>query len=185
MNRRLQEGTRVLLDAGFPQPRAFVAPYDKFSRTSLAAAIWRFDVISSGWFERRRLPIAWWPRYVLKKLFGAPHWRIRHTLLLTHPGCLLSCYRCYETMLDEVKKAIQQQPLTVLVTHWWEYFRNGHPDDEFIAILHGVADWLASTPDIRVVSFDQIAERPGAYLSGKSCVAKEPEALLSKCSENC
>ena len=161
---RIEEGTHLLLNAGFPQPRAFVAPYDKFSRASLAAVARRFDVISAGWFEHRRLPFTWWPRYVLKKLSHAPHWKVRRASLLTHPGCLLSCYRCYDTMFDDVKAAVQRQQLTVLVTHWWEYFRNGHPDDEFIAILHRVADWLASAPDVQVVSFDDIADEPKKYL---------------------
>ena len=163
VQRRFEQGTRILLDAGFPQPRAFVAPYDKFSRTSLALATSRFEVISSGWFEHRRLPLPWWPRYLLKKIARVPHWRIRGATLLTHPGCLLSCYRCYETILDEVKRAVQQQ-FTVLVTHWWEYFRNGTPDEEFIGILHQVADWLAAQQDIRVISFDDIASHPRRYV---------------------
>jgi len=45
----------------------------------------------------------------------------------------------------------------VIVTHWWEYFRNGMPDDEFIGVLHEVAEWLASRNDIRVVSFRDVA----------------------------
>ena len=163
IERRFDEGTRILLDAGFPQPRAFVAPYDKFTRTSLAAAAARFDVISTGWFEHRRLPLPWWPRYALKKLAGLPHWRIRGATLLTHPGCLLSCYRAYETMLAEVQRAVQRQQLTVLVTHWWEYFRNGAPDEELIGILHQVANWLAAQQDIRVISFDDIANHPRRY----------------------
>ena len=165
VQRRLDHGTRLLLDAGFPQPRAFVAPYDKFSRVSLAAAVSRFDVVSSGWFEHRRLPLPWWPRYILKKIMRLPHWRIRGATLLTHPGCLLSCHRCYATMLDEVKRAVQSQQLTVLVTHWWEYFRDGKPDEEFIGILHQVADWLGTTADIRVVSFDDIANHPRRYVA--------------------
>jgi hypothetical protein len=164
VERRLHEGTRMLVDAGFPHPRTFVAPYDRFSRRSLALTASRFDVISTGWFEHRRLPVWWWPRYLVTKLSGAPHWRSRGATLLTHPGCLLSCYRCYETMLESVKKAVQRQQLTVLVTHWWEYFRSGRPDDEFIGILHAVADWLASAPDIQVITFDQLAERPRRYL---------------------
>jgi hypothetical protein len=67
-------------------------------------------------------------------------------------------------MFDDVKAAVQRQQLTVLVTHWWEYFRNGHADEEFIAILHRVADWLASATDVQVISFDDIADAPGKFL---------------------
>jgi hypothetical protein len=171
VDQRLDRGTRILLDAGFPQPRAFVAPYDKFSRTSLAAAAARFDVVSSGWFEHRRLPLPWWPRFLWKKLARAPHWRIRGATLLTHPGCLLSCYRCHETMIEEVKGAVRRNQLTVLVTHWWEYFRNGTPDEEFIRILHQAADWLASQQDVRVISFEDIASHPRRYVKMMSSPA--------------
>lgn len=163
--RRFDRGAQLFMEAGFPKPTTFVAPHDKFSRVSMAEAARRFRVISSGWFERERLPWHWLPKYSVKRLTGKPHWRMHRTALLTHPGCLLSCYRCYETMLDEVKTAVESQQLTVLVTHWWEYFRNGRPDEDFIDILHQVAAWLGSREDIEVISFDDLAAHPGRYMS--------------------
>ncbi len=156
--RRLEQGTRCLDEAGFPPPDTFVAPHDKLSRGSLKEVAKRFRVLSTGWFELRRLPPAWWPNYGLKKLRRAPHWRAGHTILLTHPGCLLSCHRPYEHMLDSIKTSIASRTLTVLVTHWWEYFRSHKPDDSFIAILHQAADYLAGhRDDIRVVTFSELA----------------------------
>jgi hypothetical protein len=61
-------------------------------------------------------------------------------------------------MLAAVRLAVESRAVTVLVTHWWEYFRDGTPDEPFIAVLHEVAAWLASRPDIRVVSFRDVAE---------------------------
>jgi hypothetical protein len=61
-------------------------------------------------------------------------------------------------MFASVRQAVESRALTVLVTHWWEYFRDGKPDDAFIAVLHEVAAWLASRRDIRVVSFRDVAE---------------------------
>jgi len=155
---RLDQGTRLLVEAGFPEPKTFVAPYDRLSRVSLREVAKRFRVISTGWFEGRRLPVSWWPRYVLKKLFKHSHWQANGTLLLSHPGCLLSCQRSRATMLDEVKKAVASQRVTVLVTHWWEYFPSRKPDETFIGVLHETAAWLASQPDIKVISFDDLAE---------------------------
>jgi predicted deacetylase len=154
---RLEWGTRLLLLAGFPRPRAFVAPYDKFSRTSLAAVAKHFSVISAGWYEMGRLPIAWWPEYLLKKLTGASHWRVGQRILLSHPGCLLSTHRSRENMFSEVRRAVQSQQLTVLVTHWWEYFPNLEPDDVFIEKLHRTAAYLADDPDIKVIAFSDLA----------------------------
>lgn len=54
------------------------------------------------------------------------------------------------------------------MTHWWEYFRDGVPDEKFIAVLHQVADYLASQPDICVTTFRALAEhaRPATAKPG-------------------
>lgn len=153
---RLVQGTKALAAAGFDQSETFVAPYDRFSRVSFSEVAKRFRVISAGWFELRRLPFAWWPQYALKKMLKRPHWQVGRTTLLTHPGCLLSYQRPYPTMLESVKKQVASQELTVLVTHWWEYFRDGKPDIAMLEILHATAEWLAAAPNVRVISFDDL-----------------------------
>jgi len=159
---RLEQGTEALAAAGFRAPQTFVAPYDRFSRVSLSEVAKRFRVISAGWFELRRLPFAWWPQYGLKKVLKRPHWKVGRTTLLTHPGCLLSYQRPYPTMLESVKKQVDSQQLTVLVTHWWEYFRNGGPDGPMLEILHATAEWLASNPNVRVISFGELTREHAA-----------------------
>lgn len=156
--RRLEQGIKRLTEADFPAPRTFVAPYDKLSRTGLQAVAGRFDVLSTGWFELRRVPPCWWPRYALKKMLQRPHWRVGRTLLLTHPGCLLSRHRPYRTMLEEIRKVVESRVLTVLVTHWWEYFRDNGSDPAFIAVLHQAADYLSRQRDLKVISFDELAK---------------------------
>ncbi|MES2693370.1 MAG: DUF2334 domain-containing protein [Verrucomicrobiota bacterium] len=159
--RRLERGTRRLQEAGFKDVQAFVAPHDKISGVAYEEIAARFRVISTGWFEWRRLPMAWRPRYIVRKLSGAPHWRADDTLLLSHPGCLLSYMRPYDTMMDAIKQAIDRQELTVLVTHWWEYFRNGQTDTNFVNVLHQVAEYLAARRDVRVTTFDALAREKG------------------------
>ena len=63
-------------------------------------------------------------------------------------------------MLELIVQEVNNNQLTVLVTHWWEYFRDGAPDLEFIAFLHQTADYLVSHPSVKVISFDDL-------LSGK------------------
>jgi hypothetical protein len=67
-----------------------------------------------------------------------------------------------ETILPLIKRAIARQDVTVIVTHWWEYFRNGQADGPFIRALHATAEYLASDPEVRVISFADLAteERP-------------------------
>ena len=154
---RLESGRQQLRAAGLGEPKTFVAPYDRLSRPSLAEVADQFDVLSTGWFELRRLPATWLPWYAHKKFFNHPHWRIGGTRLLSHPGCLLSCHRPRETMLRNVRQTVAGRRTTVLVTHWWEYFPEGQPDDTFISILHETADWLAKESDVKVVSFNDVA----------------------------
>jgi hypothetical protein len=156
--RLIELGTQRLREAGFASPCAFVAPYDRISRASLLAVARRFDILSTGWFELGRQPRAWLARYLLKKIRRAPHWRMGRLAMLSHPGCLLSCTRPVGAMLDAVRRQVEKQRLTVLVTHWWEYFREGIPDQAFIDVLHETADYLATTPGLRVISFDELAD---------------------------
>lgn len=155
--RRLDLGRQRFREAGFAAPETFVAPYDRISRGGFAELARRFKVISTGWFELGRLPPLWWPAYLRKKMTRRPHWRAGRTALLSHPGCLLSYHRPYRGMLDSIRAAVEQRSLTVVVTHWWEYFRDGVEDEPFVNALHSVADWLASRPDIRVVPFAAVA----------------------------
>ena len=59
-------------------------------------------------------------------------------------------------MLNAIVRQINDSKVTVLVTHWWEYFRDGKPDEPFIAFLHETASYLATHPDIKVITFDDL-----------------------------
>jgi hypothetical protein len=155
----LTRGTKLLRESGFDQPKTFVAPHDKFSPVSLRKVASHFPIVSSGWYELQRLPRAWWPAYAWKKATNSDHWHVGNTLLLTHPGCLLSCFRNYNTSLELILKYITSQRLTVLVTHWWEYFRDGTPDEPFIAFLHETINFLATNPEIKVIRFSDLLSK--------------------------
>jgi hypothetical protein len=154
---RLEHGAQCLREAGLPPALAFVAPHDKFSPMAYRETAKRFPVISSGWFEWRRIPVQWWPQYLWKKATRARHWRVGGTRLLSHPGCILSYVRPPETILPAIRQVVESQPLTVLVTHWWEYFRDGKTDEAYIAALHATAEYLATHPDIAVIPFEALA----------------------------
>lgn len=156
----LERGTEILIEAGFPRPQTFIAPYDQFSKESLEEVASRFDLISSGWYEMKKLPLKWWPFYALKKFCYKSHWSVGNKIFLTHPGCLLSHKKPLNTILEEVKQSIASRKLTVLVTHWWEYFIDG-PNDPFIEVLHQTLDYLANAPDIEVISFESVISHKG------------------------
>ena len=158
VSRRLDRGMQRLLEAGFPRAQTFVAPYDKLSRASLAAVSRRFRVLSTGWFELRRLPYSWWPRYAMKKAGGHPHWQVGQTFLLSHPGCLLSYHKTFSHALQGIVHCVERNHLTVLVTHWWEYFHTGRPNQPFIEFLHETLRHLTSRSDVKIISFDDLAD---------------------------
>src|SRR5438552_1986082 len=98
---------------GYGKPETFVAPYDRLSRAAFLQVSSHFRILSSAWYELGRLPLAWWPRYLLKKLRDTPHWQVGSRLLLAHPGCLLSYTRNFSEMLASIIARIQGQRLTV------------------------------------------------------------------------
>jgi len=154
----LEEGGRLLQEAGFPSPTTFVAPQDRLSRVGMMEVSKRFKVISTCWFESRQMSLTWWPGYLCKKILKKPHWKVGQTKLLSHDGSLLTHTQPYDSILAKIKERVARQKLTVLVTHWWEYFRDQKPDERLIEVLHQTAAYLADDPEIRVVSFDDIAE---------------------------
>jgi hypothetical protein len=79
-------------------------------------------------------------------------------LLLSHPGCLLSYQRSHSEMLEAILHHLSTQHLTVLVTHWWEYFRGGQPDEPFIDFLHQTGEYLANNPELKVIAFSDLVE---------------------------
>lgn len=155
--RRLDAGARLLREAGLGHPKTFVAPYDLITREAYLEIAKRFQLISTGWFQLNRTPIQWWPQFFKRKLLRRKHWTVNGVKLLSHPGCLLSYHRAPETILPAIKNAIAGRNLTVLVTHWWEFYRGGEPDKKFIQVLHETARYLAEREDLKVVSFEDVA----------------------------
>lgn len=154
--RRLQLGSEALLNAGFSKPTTFVAPQDKLSSVAFQEAVRRYRVISTGWFERARLPLLWWPRYCMAKFLRQDHWQMKGCQLLSREGSPLSRIYRPEVILDALKERIHSQSLTIINTHWWEFFPGGEPDELFIEVLHSFAEYLAGNPEIRVITFDEV-----------------------------
>jgi len=157
IRRSLYDGAKLLVDAGLGRPSTFVAPQDRISPSALRHLAERFRVVSTCWFERAQVAGAWWPPYLLKKALGRPHWRAGECAMLSHPGSLLTHTREPRAQLDALRRHVGNHRLTVVVTHWWEYFRREQYDPAMLGLLHETADWLASARDVRVVSFDDVA----------------------------
>lgn len=154
---KLEEGTRLFAEAGIPKADTFVAPHDRFSFAGLSEVSKRFPVVSACWYELRKLPVSWWPHYAYKKIFSKPHWQVGKTRLLTHPGSLVTQTLPYDSIIPRIKAHIAQKRLTVIMTHWWEFFRENGPDQPLIDVFHELAATLAADRDVKMVSFRDIA----------------------------
>jgi hypothetical protein len=156
--RRLNLGLKCFEEAGLVRPKAFVAPQDKLSATAIQEISKRYTIISTGWFQRSRLPLIWWPRYMLSKWRHEDHWRKGNCFLLSHPTSSLTRLYRPEFVLEMIKKRISEHELTILNTHWWEFFPNWQPDQPFIDVLHSLADFFYQNKEVRLIGFDQLLD---------------------------
>lgn len=156
---RLDRGKALLAQAGLGTPSALVAPQDSFTRAAAREILLRYPIFSAGYFDLSRVPRRWWPWYLYtKKVRKQPHWRTARARLLTHPGCMLSAQRDPRTMLADIEREIDSRELTVVVSHWYEYYdADGRERTAHVDVLHALAERLAARRDVRVTTFDELA----------------------------
>ncbi len=146
---RLDEGLRILTEA-FDQPvRSFVAPWDALSRGSVQAASERFRIISTGFLDRRRLPVRDWPKHYLERLRCQMLVPVGKCWVLRHSGGLTP-----DVTPEDIPGVVRQisggAMVTVIVLHHWMFWSNGeHP-----AIL-ALARQLKG---FRVVTLNEVAD---------------------------
>lgn len=155
--RSLSQGADLLAAAGLGRPSAFVAPQDRISPPAMRVLAERFRVVSTCWFEPRQVAASWWPAYLAKKALARPHWHAGSCAMLSHPGSLLTHTSDPQAQFDTLRRQIRSHHLTVVVTHWWEYYRREQYDPAMLGLLHDTADWLSAARNVRVVSFDDVA----------------------------
>jgi len=157
IRRRLDHGLNLFASAGLGRPDAFVAPQDQCSRFAVVEIAKRFRVFSTQYLNRYRLPHRYWPRYFWRKRSKClRHFRLGNSTVLTHPGCLLSCAKSPTGMLEKLRQSLQDNDVTVIVSHHWEYFfPNGTMNTKLVDVLHAFAHYLATSPDVRVIRMSE------------------------------
>jgi hypothetical protein len=66
--------------------------------------------------------------------------------------------------MDAIAAQVESRQLTVLVTHWWEFFREGRSNEPLIEVLHETAAYLARREDVKMISFDDLVQPPFSFL---------------------
>lgn len=155
--RRLDNGLALFKSAGLGRPEAFVAPQDQCSRAAVIEIMKRFRILSLQYLNRHRLPLRYWPTYFRqKKSQSRRHFRLGTSIILSHPGCLLSRDKATRGMLDRLLQSLRDDDVTVIVSHHWEFF---YPNDTvnvaLIEVLHAFAEYLGTASDVRVIRMEE------------------------------
>lgn len=156
---RIEEGRTLMLEAGFRAPNVFVAPSRKISRVAFEELLNAFQLISSSGYERSHVPYSYWMHYAYKKLMRLEHWKVGDTTLITGVGhYYFSQASSSSEILELLKRTIASRRLSVINSHWWEYFKEGKPNHQLIDTLHRFADYLAENPSIKVIVFSNLLD---------------------------
>lgn len=155
--KRLDAGLAIFESAGLGRPKTFVAPQDQCSRSSVVEITKRFRVLSLQYLNRHRLPRRYWPAYLWRKSMKSHrHFHLGSSTILTHPGCLLSAEKPIHNIFDNLRRSLENDEVTVIVSHHWEYFYpNGNLNAALVDVLHAFADYLAAAPDVQVIRMDE------------------------------
>lgn len=125
---RLDEGLRVLAGAIDRRPLGFVAPWDALSAGSLRACARRFDLVSTGWVDRKRLPVSAWPAHAVERLTRREALRVGRTWLVRHRGGKINGDTRAEDVPAIVDSLGRGADVAVIVLHHWMFSaQDPHP----------------------------------------------------------
>lgn len=156
LRRKLTDGVDILFSAFGCVPETFVAPQDKYSLEALSVVRQLFKVFSLGWIDRRRIPLTWLPRYFYKKYNGKNYLREGDFLVTEHPGCQYSQYVNRDLSDFKLDQALALNDFTVIVTHHWEFYRDGVFDVEMWGAFRSRILALHHSKDFNIVTFSQL-----------------------------
>lgn len=124
---RIEDAVRRMRVAIDRVPIGFVAPWDAVSRGALEAVTGRFDLFSTGFVDRRRLPPRAWLGHVRERLVKDGAVRVGRSWVLRHGGCRITG----ETRAEDVPAIVEAlgrgARVTVVVLHHWHFGRGPEP----------------------------------------------------------
>lgn len=118
---RLREGRQLLRAALDRVPLGFVAPWDAVSPGALAAITDAFDLFSTGFVDRRRLPLRAWPAHVRERLTQSGAVRVGRSWVLRHGGCRITGTTPPEDVARIVDELCARARVAVIVLHHWHF----------------------------------------------------------------
>jgi len=155
---RIRDGQHVFRRAFGAESRVFVAPYDRYSRSTLHELRQSFDVFSTGWFSRHNFPHSAWTTLAASRLRRHPHCRFGSLQILSHPGCLVSPAVSDRDAHERLQLWLQSGHDLVLVLHHWEICLDGEVDPQLLKRLKDIVATVNSHGTYRFASFEELTD---------------------------
>lgn len=146
----LKRGAEYMQRAGL-NPLAFVPPYDEISKEAFNELIKRFKVISLHHWDSNKIP-----RSARPKCYARTHWEWKGVKLLSHDDLVWK--KKSKDLLSSVQAGVKKNSITVITSHWHEFFPDGKENIERLRAWHSVADWLHKEK-ITALTFSQLAAK--------------------------
>lgn len=159
---KLLRGLSVISTALGRAPRGFVAPWDALSRGALTIATRAFDLVSTGWVDRRKLPPSAWPAHFAERLLRTEVLRVGQGWVVRHRGCKLQNTTPVDRIPDIVHSLIGGTRVGVIVLHHWQFWQRSEPHPVIQALAATLRGRRVSTVRdvVRTLDADNLVPRP-------------------------
>jgi len=122
---KIAKGMDIFNAAFKIRPRTFVAPEDKYSKAALKVIMDRFEIFSTGWIDKTKIPKRFLFDYYQMKLRRGNFLKQGKFLMAEHPGVLFSRFKKESDQKQKLDSYLKGHEVTVIVVHHWEFLKNG------------------------------------------------------------
>jgi len=153
---KLEKGKEIFKKAFAQTPSTFVAPQDKYSPTAFEIIKDNFEIFSLGWIDKARINTKLKTKYYWMKLTKNNYIKDGSISIFEHPGCMFSKFRVPEDSMKLLDKYIEQHDVTIVVTHHWEFYEEGKPNQKLIDAFVSKIKSLHRSDKYQFITFSQL-----------------------------
>jgi len=155
---KLAKGKEILQRAFGQIPSTFVAPQDKYSPAAFKIIKENFEIFSLGWIDKTRIGTKLKVKYNWMKLTKNNYIKEGGMAIFEHPGCLFSKFKSTEETMKQLDHYIEQHKITIIVTHHWEFYEEGRPNQKLIDAFVSKIKALHQSSKYQFITFSQLAK---------------------------
>jgi len=144
-------------------PRGFVAPWDALSRASILEASARFDLVSTGWVDRRLLPPTAWVAHVVERLQRRESLRVGRSWIVRHRGGKLSGATAPADVPQIVEALGRGVDVAVIVLHHWMFWDGDGPHPAITALAKALRGRRVGGVEDAIAALERRPVWRGAY----------------------